>query len=107
MQVLTVCVTHLLLFLGETEPNTEKHTSVTTPTHINKMSFTSEFIQTDGVSPRQRTQRFMWPCQRQVNSCYTGPFPRATQTQLAVSSIRRFHPQRGELEPLINAGRRD
>lgn len=35
------------------------------------------------------------------------PVSRATQTQRAVSSIRRFRLQCGELEPLINAGRRD
>lgn len=76
-------VTHLLrwLFLGETEPNTAKtHHHYNSSIHNRQQHYHLWRMWTNGASPRQHRPRFMWPCQRQVNYCYTGrwalcPFP--------------------------------
>ncbi len=82
VQVLTVSHTPLAMTIpqgdGAKQSKTHRHHNSSIRIEQREHHFWMMWI--NGVSARRHRPRFMWPCQRQVNYCYTGrralgPFP--------------------------------
>lgn len=83
VQVLAVCHTPFTMLIpqGDGAKHSKTHHHCSSSIDIEHQRYPLRKMEMNGVSLSQHRPRFMWPCQRQVNYCYTGgwalcPFPR-------------------------------